>query len=73
MSKRNGRSDHNGRKLEHYVPAFLSALEEYHPLPVDEPISLAELLAEYDPRVLKQWLEDQHTAEQAMDVPETRK
>ena len=73
MSKGNGRSDYNGRKLEHYVPAFLSALEEHHPPPAEEPVSLAELLAEYDPRVLKQWLADQHTTEKAMDVPEAKK
>jgi uncharacterized protein (UPF0216 family) len=63
----------DGEKLERYVTASIAALEEHQPRPADEPISLAELLAEYDPRVLKQWLEDQHTAEQAMDVPETRK
>ena len=63
----------DGKKLEHYVPAFIAALEEHQPRPADEPISLAELLAEYDPRVLKQWLEDQHTTERPMDVPEAKK
>lgn len=41
--------------------------------PEDYQVTLADLLAEYDPRVLRVWLEDQKTEEQKITLLENER
>ena len=41
--------------------------------PEDYQVTLADLLAEYDPRVLRTWLEDQKTEEQKITMLENER
>ena len=41
--------------------------------PEDYQVTLADLLAEYDPRVLRAWIEDQKTEEQKITMLENER
>ena len=36
----------------------------------DNEVTLAELLAEYDPKILRQWLRDQEQQERKQELPD---
>lgn len=57
----------------HELCTYNSILPELQDLNPPEPVTLGELLAEYDLRVLKRWVEDQNEQEAAQEVPEKRK
>lgn len=59
----NDRRD-QGRELSKHS----SALPELQDLNPPEPMTLGELLAEYDLNVLKRWVEDQKEQERAQEI-----